>query len=756
MRLHYPRKHLGLYCLAILLSVIAVLVAIIPTAKAAEDFSFVGSVDAAVSVVDGKTQYGPVTVVLTDITTSKTQSSELPAKTPTVNISGTTQAVVNFDYKFNNLNKADTYQVCIPSTSLCTPKIGPNEQFSYLSVDKTAINSDINVSLQDFKDNPAAIPVTAKTVITSSPDTCGSSVPGLGWVICPLITGLTELNDSVWNLATSLLRVNPLNQSDAIFTAWGTIRNLANVIFALIFVIMIFSQVSNIGITNYGIKKLLPRLIIGAVLVNVSFIVVQVAVDLANIIGTGLYDLLLSISPNINVSIGWGHLVNLILGGGLIIGGTALTVGIGSAFWLLLPVVLMALLGLIAAILTLIFRQAVIPVLAILAPLAFVAYLLPNTESWFKKWRDLFMSMLMLYPLAALVFGGTNFAARIIIGDGNNAWNTMIGLIMLTLPLFSLPFLVRKSGAVISTVGSALNNLANKAKSPLTKATAPYAERARVQAENRAINSTTRFNPKRSYLRYKARTEAVGQNQQSEFNRAKTGYIAETAQAKNSRLRTRMASGGAAGAEYRVEANAVAALDKMQTEEVSTVATLMKDKYNQEEMVDRVVIELQEAINSGDKIKAKAAQSILFTQGSRGLDELHKTIATNLKSQKVMDNKNGERDAIYGLRKAIASQGLKSKDSSLNAWSYTDDSLANISVLDKTINSLSPEELAGQRPHVLREFINSGKSINKDLIRAAISNPNTAAKIDTETRKIFEDELAKQTSGNENTNGGGI
>lgn len=358
----------------------------------------------------------------------------------------------------------------------------------------------------------------------TSSATCGDKVPGMGWILCPIINGLTGLNDAMWGLVSSLLNVNPINQSDAIYNAWGTIRNLANVVFVIIFLIMIFSQLSSVGITNYGVKKLLPRLIVGAILVNLSFIIIQISVDLANIMGSSLYGLLAGLAPNAQPT--WTTLLNLITQGATAASlgaiGIALAGGGAAAFWMLLPMLAMGALGLLAAVLTLIFRQAVIPVLAILAPLAFIAYLLPNTESWFKKWRDLFLTMLMLYPLAALVFGGAQFAAGVIIGDGTDWWNLLIGLIMLTLPLFSLPFLVTKSGALVGKVGGILNGIANKAKAPISRVAKSHQELAQEKymgtpAGKYNFGKRARLAMSRGTQRRKLQTEAYKKQQDDMF-----------------------------------------------------------------------------------------------------------------------------------------------------------------------------------------------------------------------------------------------
>jgi|GEM_PF-2221052 len=319
-------------------------------------------------------------------------------------------------------------------------------------------------------------------------NSCGTQVAGVGWIMCPVLNGLVSLNDGVWRLVTGLLTVSPLQQKAAngadsgAYAAWGMIRNIANIVFVIIFLVMIFSQLSSAGISNYGIKKLLPRLIVGAILVNISFLIIQLAVDLSNIIGSGLYGLIQGVTPY--APPGWATLFNQIsiAGAGVAVVGvaTVFAAGNATAFWMLLPIAAVGLLGLIAAIVTLVFRKAVIIILAVLAPMAIVASLLPNTESWFKKWKDEFIQLLLLYPLAAIVFGGSQFAASIIMSEAPSNWmNNLMAMVITTLPLFSLPFLVTKGGKIMSTAGSALSKLAEKARSPLKNFAKSYEDEAR-------------------------------------------------------------------------------------------------------------------------------------------------------------------------------------------------------------------------------------------------------------------------------------
>ena len=314
--------------------------------------------------------------------------------------------------------------------------------------------------------------VATQDTTTGNPESCGAQVQGIGWIICPVVGGLMKLNDAMWAVASSLLEVDPLKQSgtsDPTYKAWEAIRNIANVIFVIFFLMIIYSQLAGGGFTNYGVKKILPKIMIAAILVNSSYIIVALAVDLANVVGGNLYGFLKGLANFTPPS--WSGLLDLGVGSAAAaVGVTALVIGaggIGAAFLMLLPMALMAAIGFAVAMLTLIFRQAMIPVLVVIAPLAFVAYLLPNTEQWFKKWRSMFSSLLMMYPIAAVIFGGATFASSVVMSSGGKG-DTLVALMILVMPLFALPFISRQGGALLSKIGGALSKMTDKARAPIS------------------------------------------------------------------------------------------------------------------------------------------------------------------------------------------------------------------------------------------------------------------------------------------------
>jgi len=62
------------------------------------------------------------------------------------------------------------------------------------------------------------------------------------------------------------------------------------------FFAIIFSQATSIGITNYGIKRLLPRLILIAIATNISYFICSVLIDAFNILGVGITSLFAAVN----------------------------------------------------------------------------------------------------------------------------------------------------------------------------------------------------------------------------------------------------------------------------------------------------------------------------------------------------------------------------------------------------------------------------------------------------------------------------
>ncbi|MCP9466258.1 MAG: hypothetical protein NNC22_02575, partial [Candidatus Nanosynbacter sp. P5B_S4_bin.39.1] len=128
-------------------------------------------------------------------------------------------------------------------------------------------------------------------------------VQGIGWIICPLSNWLADGIDYMYSALQEFLKTKPLettNQNSGIYLAWVIMRNISNVAFIVAFLVIIYSQLTSVGISNYGVKKMLPRLVIAAVLVNLSFTICAILLDLSNIAGYAFQDAFMGIKNTIS------------------------------------------------------------------------------------------------------------------------------------------------------------------------------------------------------------------------------------------------------------------------------------------------------------------------------------------------------------------------------------------------------------------------------------------------------------------------
>ena len=344
------------------------------------------------------------------------------------------------------------------------------EQLAAINVEE-AFNTDVtsildpDLDVDPDPDNPDS--GTPGTVDTE--ENCYTKAGSLGWIMCPIIDQLSDAIQNIYDeYITPFLVLDPelFSDSSGTFDAWEQFRDIANIAFIILFIIVIFSQLTGFGIDNYGVKKILPKLIVAAILINLSYIICQLCVDIANIVGAGVGGIFEGIAPlndptGIYVDGSGGAAptltttMNVIVI--LVISVTALALlAIGPS--VLIPV-LMALLSVFLAILfcfvLLAVRKAFAVVLVAISPLAFVCYMLPNTKPLYKKWFDAFKTVLLAYPICSAMIYGGQMVSRIIINASNNGSSmpftlavcaAVIGIV----PIFMIPKAIQASVAMVS------------------------------------------------------------------------------------------------------------------------------------------------------------------------------------------------------------------------------------------------------------------------------------------------------------------
>lgn len=288
---------------------------------------------------------------------------------------------------------------------------------------------------------------------------CSGDLGSLGWLICPSMSLGGKLADAGYNSVSMFLDISPdiFNDNPELGgakQAWNFFRDIANVVFVLLFLWVIFSQISNVGVSNYGIKKILPKLILGAILINLSFYICQLAVDLSNILGYALKGVLEGASLRAETS-------DTGLGGGFVAVLTGALGLVGAPLFAFLtvsiPMLIWTLLSIAAALLILVFRQAAVILLIAISPIAFAAWLLPNTESLFKKWVSAFKGLLVVFPVVSLMYGSGKLAGAVL-SNSSGGIMQFVAMCAPIVPLIATPFVIKSSLNSLGSLGAKLSN----------------------------------------------------------------------------------------------------------------------------------------------------------------------------------------------------------------------------------------------------------------------------------------------------------
>lgn len=370
----------------------------------------------------------------------------------------------------------------------------------------------------------------------SPTEDCYKGSGAMGWVLCPIVSAASRIGEDLWK---DIIEYHLKIPAQAVFEsdggveqAWSAVRNIANIVFIILFLFVIFSQLTGVGIDNYGIKKIMPKLIVVAILMNLSYIICELAVDVSNILGVSLNNLLSGFAYDVDVGEAMGvgaatvgGLLEIVLGSGGVLlfaflkegslAGAAGAIGL-AAFGILIVVVVAILI--LYAILTI--REAGIILLTVLSPVALVCYMLPNTEKYYKKWFDIFKALLVVYPICGAMVGAGQLAGAVL-STVDSAGMKVSAMIVQVLPFFLIPVVLKNSlsllgnaGAKISSFGMRMGRRASSGVQNAVKNTDRYKDWSGYQ---KSVTDAARA--RRTQTRLRGRLAAGGTLSGAEQNR---------------------------------------------------------------------------------------------------------------------------------------------------------------------------------------------------------------------------------------------
>lgn len=365
--------------------------------------------------------------------------------------------------------------------------------------------NDENEENQKNQDQPKEDETVSDTPI------CQGQSGAVSWFLCPLMNAGSNFLDRIYEFIESFLDIAPLSTDteSPIFKVWVYMRDLTNIVFIIFIIVVLYSQFTGLGISNYGIKRVLPRLIIAIIMVNLSYILCTLLIDASNLIGSSIGGFLTGIKESIQqtvppeLQVSWTEFIGsfTITAAGTIVG-VASVGGIEAAFWMAVVAVLGAVISLVIGFITISLRQGVISILVMISPLAFVAYLLPNTEKWFDKWKNALFQMVFFYPMFAFLVGASNLAGWAIIASAEGEpFEVLLGLAVQILPLCLSAPMMKMSGSMLGRISSGLDRLTNPARNTLGRWGDSHTEKARQHSlRNNRVMTGARL---RNYLAYR-------------------------------------------------------------------------------------------------------------------------------------------------------------------------------------------------------------------------------------------------------------
>ena len=217
--------------------------------------------------------------------------------------------------------------------------------------------------------------------------------------------------------------------------------------------------------SDYTVKKMVPRLVIAVIAVNLSWAICQAAISMTNTLGDGIGDLIRAAAiPNATgasyatfQNIDWTGLV-----AGTAVTGVAAGAGVVALFtggvFAALGAIITALAALFMGFAVLMVRRFFIATLVLVSPLALVCWAIPGMEKWAKRWWDLFIKLLLMFPFIMAMFAVSDVLAVVLKDSAGNFIGQLMLVIIRFAPFALIPLVFKIAGGAFSTLTGMVND----------------------------------------------------------------------------------------------------------------------------------------------------------------------------------------------------------------------------------------------------------------------------------------------------------
>ena len=344
-------------------------------------------------------------------------------------------------------------------------------------------------------DCPPADPGTGEET-QAPPETCEEASHqngfSFGWIVCGIITGVGNAIQGIFNWILGLdettgeaqycnLEVilddtattpTPPAEGETVAPSscasfdptsvertWSAFRTLANAFFVLAFLYAIYQVAFSSGNNAYLIRSMLPKLAAAVVLVQLSFFLSKILVDVSNDLGR-------YVSEVFNwVFQGQDFNPAAILAGpedtsfaDFIVQSSVIAIGVVAILVSFATIASVIVTMLITVFIILLARKMLILVAIVLAPLAAIAWIHPQTDGFAKAWWHTFSKLLLMYPIIILLIKTGELMARATSTASDSAEFDMVRFVAFFIPFFLIPFTFKFAGGMIGQLAGMANN----------------------------------------------------------------------------------------------------------------------------------------------------------------------------------------------------------------------------------------------------------------------------------------------------------
>ncbi|MCH7759508.1 hypothetical protein IID20_04075 [Patescibacteria group bacterium] len=191
---------------------------------------------------------------------------------------------------------------------------------------------------------------------------------------------------------------NNFINSPAVSKGWIIIRDLFNILFVIILLIIAFATV--LKLERYHYKRMLASFLIAAVLVNFSKLISGILIDITQVIMlTFVKAFQDAATGNFIEMLGLTRLLSVDSDVAAAAGEDFFSVIGATLLGLIMAIVSTVVVGIILFVF--VFRIVMIWILVILSPLAFMATVLPATQGYGRQWWQKFTNQLIIGPILA-------------------------------------------------------------------------------------------------------------------------------------------------------------------------------------------------------------------------------------------------------------------------------------------------------------------------------------------------------------------